>query len=414
MLMPATFATATHSGLVRRSNEDSLFAHDPVFAVADGMGGAQAGEIASSMAAAEFEGFVPGTDSTEAELKRLIIHANKRIHELAVSDPSHAGMGTTLTAAVVQGADVILAHVGDSRAYLWRGGTLSQLTEDHSLVGEMVRSGQITEAEAEDHPQRSIITRALGVDSTIEVDTRKTAWEPGDIFLLCSDGLYSMIGDDAIAAVLSNDGDLGSRARELLEQANAAGGRDNITVVLFSPDGSIPGGMGSEPVQAAEASATVSAAPESEPSSKAGRIWRLRHWLGTTPGLIMMGVLLLAVGLTGAWLITRQVYYLGVQGDNLAIYQGLPYNLGPLSLATVYRSSQVKFSELEPFEQDRINRDELQSQSGAITMLNNYVSQVEERQQAADRKAAAAAGTATVKTTTQPAAPAASPAGGAQ
>ncbi|MEK6536898.1 MAG: protein phosphatase 2C domain-containing protein, partial [Actinomycetota bacterium] len=156
--MPATFSTVTHTGLVRKSNEDALFARPPVFAVADGMGGAQAGEVASGMATKAFEWFVPQTKSPEDELTRLIKRINTNIYELAATESSRAGMGTTLTAAVVSSGNVILAHVGDSRAYLWRAGSLTQLTEDHSLVGEMVRSGQISSADAEEHPQRSIIT----------------------------------------------------------------------------------------------------------------------------------------------------------------------------------------------------------------------------------------------------------------
>jgi protein phosphatase len=406
--MPATFATATHTGLVRKSNEDALFARTPVFAVADGMGGAQAGEVASGMATQAFSWFIPQSKSPEAELTRLVSRVNQSIYELAVTDSSRSGMGTTLTAAVIQRGNVSLAHVGDSRAYLWRGGALSQLTVDHSLVGEMVRSGQITPAEAEDHPQRSIITRALGVDSEIEIDTRTLEWQPGDIFLLCSDGLYSMIADEAIASVLARADDLNSSALELVEAANAAGGRDNISVVLFSPDGSVPSGteadldsqMGetgpgeAEPPDLAETSAVA---------AESGRLAWLRRRFNTIPGRIVAGLALSAILLTGAWLITREVYYLGVEGDHVAIYRGIPYDLGPWSLASVYRHSSVKFSDLEPFEQERISRQELQTGSSAEKMLNNYITQANDRQKEADRQAAEEAAKAkAARTTTVP------------
>jgi protein phosphatase len=280
--------------------------------------------------------------------------------------------------------------VGDSRAYLWRAGTLMQLTEDHSLVGEMLRSGQITSAEAEDHPQRSIITRALGVDSEIDIDTRSIDWAPGDVFLLCSDGLYSMVSDEGIAAVLAQGGDLDTSAGELVEAANAGGGRDNISVVLFSPDGARTG-TAAAPATSAEAAS----------GKTRGLLSRLRSWFSTVTGRIGLGVALAVLLLAGGWLLTRKVYYLGVSGDQLAVYQGVPYELGPLSLSTLYRGSEVMYGDLQPFEQERVSRKELQTQSGAETMLANYTAQYEERKSQADRKAAEDA--ARARTSTQPA-----------
>lgn len=401
--------------MVRRSNEDALFARAPVFAVADGMGGAQAGEVAAGMAARAFEGFVPQTKSPEEALTGLITRVNGDIYALAVADAARAGMGTTLTAAVVRGGSVIIAHVGDSRAYRWRGGALTQLTEDHSLVGEMLRSGRISAAEAEDHPQRSIITRALGVDPEIEVDTQTLAWAPGDIFLLCSDGLYSMVPDDAIAAMLTRGDDLSVDARALVEAANAAGGHDNISVVLFSPDGSVPADSGADP--SAQTSKIMAAGAggvdptrgrDADPARGAeapttpaptGLVTRFRNRLSTTSGFVFIGLVLTAVLLAGAWFATRQVYYLGVEGDHVAIFRGVPYVLGPWPLSNLYRASAVKLSELEPFEQERINRQELQSRSDAEKMLDNYSVQARERKEEADRKAAEDAQRA--KTTTQ-------------
>ncbi|MCL4472331.1 MAG: Stp1/IreP family PP2C-type Ser/Thr phosphatase [Actinobacteria bacterium] len=402
--MPPTFATATHTGLVRRSNEDSLFARTPVFAVADGMGGAQAGEVASGMAAQAFEWFAPQDKSPEQELARLIAKVNAGIHELAVSDPALAGMGTTLTAAVIRGEDVALAHVGDSRAYLWRQGALTQLTEDHSLVGEMVRSGQLTSAEAEEHPQRSIITRALGVDPEVQVDTMSVPWSPGDIFLLCSDGLHSMIPDTAIAAVLARGEDLRAGARELIKAAIAAGGRDNISLVLFSPDGSVAGETGSEPGSQTGKLRLDGSGPETFEAAEAKAppgtaVGRIRAWLTTIPGRIVTGMALAVILLAGGWLVSRQLYYVGVEGDNVVIYRGVPYNLGPWSLSGIYRKSPVKYSELQPFEQDRVDQAEIQTQGGAETMLDNYSAEARQKKQEADRKAAEAAQTSTTPQT---------------
>lgn len=394
--MPATFATATHTGLVRKSNEDSLFARPPVFVVADGMGGAQAGEVASGIAVGAFEGYVPQSKSPEDELKRVIAGVNVNIYELAASEASRSGMGTTLTAAVVRGGSVSIAHVGDSRAYLWRGGNLTQLTEDHSLVGEMVRSGQITSEEAEGHPQRSIITRALGVDPAVEIDTRTLEWKPGDLILLCSDGLYSMVDDEAIASVMARGDNLYVSAWTLVEAANAGGGRDNISVVLVSPDGSVESGLGADtaqtsaPVQGGAQAAGMASAHSVTPAPPEGFFARIKRWLASVPGRITIGLALVVLILSAAWFITRQVYYLGVEGDHVVIYRGVPYDLGPLSLSSLYRNSVITFSDMEPFEQDRVLKGELQSKSSAETMLDNYSTQARERKQEADRLAAEA------------------------
>src|ERR1044072_8334330 len=226
-------ATRTDTGRQRNANEDSLFVRAPIFVVADGMGGAQAGEVASKAAAEGFDGELPGSppEPPERTLRETIAAANREIHGLARTDPSRAGMGTTITAAIVNaaGEEVGIGHVGDSRAYRLRGGKIERLTRDHSLVEEMRRKGQITEAQAEDHPQRSIITRALGPEPDVEVDVQTVAAAPGDVFLLCSDGLTTMLDDDRIARLLAGASSLDAAVRALVDEANRAGGRDNIT-----------------------------------------------------------------------------------------------------------------------------------------------------------------------------------------
>ncbi|MHB1390858.1 MAG: Stp1/IreP family PP2C-type Ser/Thr phosphatase [Thermoleophilia bacterium] len=381
--MPITFATATDTGRVRRTNEDSFFARPPVFAVADGMGGAQAGEVASAMATGAFENFLPANDQPQPELARLIERANQDIYEYSTSDAGHAGMGTTITAASVIGDAVVIAHVGDSRAWMLRDGKLSRLTEDHSLVAEMIRGGQLTEAEAADHPQRSIITRALGVEPTVAVDTISVDWQASDIFLLASDGLYGMVPESGIETILARTSDLNAAAAELVAAANAGGGKDNITVVLFSPDGFVAGEVGTAKMvgEDLDGSAPGQTAPDQTRASL-GR--RLRARLFSLTGKIMIGVVLAALVLGGAWTATRYAYYVGVEGDTVSLYQGLPYSLGPLSLSQPYRDSFVNFNDLESFEQDRVSRQEIQSRASAETMLDNIIAAD------GDRKAAAA------------------------
>ena len=199
------------------------------------MGGAQAGEVASRLAAAAFEEGAAAIRGEEG-VATVVRAANAKIFERAVHDPAVAGMGTTATVAVVDGAaaTVTFAHVGDSRAYLYRNGVLEQLTTDHSLVGELVRSGRLTEDEAAVHPHRSVITRALGTDADVEVDTLTLEAAPGDLVLLCSDGLSAMVRDEEIVRLLgSADGAPRESAEALVSAANAAGGEDNVTVVLF-------------------------------------------------------------------------------------------------------------------------------------------------------------------------------------
>ena len=229
-------ATAvTDTGRRRMRNEDAFVFEPPLFAIADGMGGARAGEIAAGIAAAALKdsrSAVTDEDSLEA----VIEEANRRVWERSVADPGTSGMGTTVTAAYVDAAQdrVIFGQVGDSRAYRLRGETLVQVTTDHSLVAELVRSGVLTPEEAERHPQRSAITRAVGTESDIEADVFAVPAELEDLYLLCSDGLTDMLGADEIAAtILGADRDPVAAADALVTAANANGGDDNITVVLF-------------------------------------------------------------------------------------------------------------------------------------------------------------------------------------
>ena len=231
----SAYAGTSDTGRKRRRNEDSYVIAPPLFAVADGMGGAQAGEVASGLAAGALE--ESGADGGgERRVIELIQEANRRVHERATTDATTAGMGTTITAALVEpDGRVVFGHVGDSRAYMLRNDRLEQLTDDHTLVAELVRRGELSPGEAEVHPQRSVITRALGTDPDVDVDTFAIEAQPGDVYLICSDGLSSMVDGGDIEEILRRHrNDLAAASKALIQAANRGGGEDNITAVLFA------------------------------------------------------------------------------------------------------------------------------------------------------------------------------------
>ena len=252
----AGFAGATDPGRRRRRNEDAYVIDPPLFAVADGMGGAQAGEVASKLAAGAVK-------ARGADVESLVQEANRRVHQRSLEDPNTFGMGTTLTVAAVEDGVVSIGHVGDSRAYLVRDGNLEQLTEDHSLVGELMRSGKLSPEEAGSHPQRSMITRALGTDPDVDVDIFAVEPRAGDLFLLCSDGLTSMVDDREILRLIGEKrGDLQSLVKALIKAANKGGGEDNITVIAFEIDDEDPA------APELEDTAVVAAPSEPEPGDE--------------------------------------------------------------------------------------------------------------------------------------------------
>ena len=232
-----TAAGRTDVGQVRQGNEDALLIRDGLFAVADGMGGHVAGEVASATALEQVEGLdgrvYQDADAAISALRTAVVEANHTVSQLAEEHPEYRGMGTTLTAALVEGRRLHVAHVGDSRAYLLRDGQLRQLTDDHTLVQHLVDEGQITASEAETHPQRSIITRAIGIGAEVEVDTITVDLRAGDQLLLCSDGLTGVIDDDRISELLCTDDPPQAIVDQLVQEANDGGGPDNITVVLL-------------------------------------------------------------------------------------------------------------------------------------------------------------------------------------
>ncbi len=378
-------AYGSDTGRQRTANEDSYFASAPLYGVADGMGGAQAGEVASKIAADLFETAERREgEPAEAFLRRIAEEANARIHALAEHDSSRSGMGTTLTALLVDGDDVAVAHVGDSRAYLFRDGELRMLTSDHSLVEELRRQGRISDEQAEDHPQRSIITRALGPEAEVDVDTMSFNARPGDVFLLCSDGLTTMVKDDGIAAVLAEAPTLDDAVDRLVEAANEAGGRDNITAVAARLEGAEEAAAGVE-------GATLIGPSAEEAGLSAERVAAARtrqaqrdresvevpgpsRWK-TAAKVLAVLVVIAGIGVA-AVLGARQVYFLGIdEGGRVTLYRGLPYDL-PLGIelySEVY-SVPVQAESIPVDRRDSLTDHDLRSRDDAVSLLDDLES----------------------------------------
>jgi protein phosphatase len=390
----------TDTGRQRRDNEDSAYVHAPVFVVADGMGGAQAGEVASRMAIETFEEGLPASGAPEARLAELVRSANHRIYDHSRVDQGRAGMGTTLTAAFLDDAHLAIAHVGDSRAYLFRDGELTRLTQDHSLVDELVRQGKLTEEQAAEHPQRSIITRALGPEPEVEVDTWTYPVRAGDVLLLCSDGLTSMISEERVGEILLSAATLQQAADRLIEEANEAGGRDNITVVLSrfeeAEDGAetdhptmvgargravkapAAGAAAAAPAASASAPAAPAAAPPAGRSARrrmprrapvAGAP-RQRRFAKPVAALVAVVIVLALIG-AGGYLASRQLYFIGTNAQGIVtIYRGFPYQLpAGIRLYETYTVSGVPASLVPSDRRNQFFNNQLRSQSQALNLV---------------------------------------------
>ena len=373
MLRVSQHSERTDTGRQRQANEDSFLVREPLFVVADGMGGAQAGEVASMTAVQAFESGLPPGDP-EAALQESISLANRTIHNQAHTDASLAGMGTTITAAAVnpEAETIVIGHVGDSRAYRLRDGILQRLTRDHSLVEEMRRRGQITEAQAEDHPQRSIITRALGPEAEVEADIQSVPSAPGDIFMLCSDGLTTMLGDERIKELLMGATTLEAATNALVDEANRAGGRDNITVVLFQvedPEHPLaePGEQPTLISPASRRAATGDGAVTGVPH---------RRRTGGIALRLALGLAVLAVVAGGLFFASRQVWFLGTDSaGRVALYQGLPYDL-PFGLEMYQEkySTAVQTGELSTQRQESVTGHSLRSKDDATSLIEDIES----------------------------------------
>ena len=298
----------TDTGRRRPHNEDTFVCDPPLFAVADGVGGAQAGEIASRLAATTLEERRRDAFGEET-LAELIREANDRIYQHALTDPAVAGMGTVVTALLVDevGGTVAVGHVGDSRAYRSRNGSLEQLTPDHSLVGELVRAGRLSTEEAEQHPHRSVITRAVGTEPAVDVDTFTVGAEPGDLYLICSDGLTDIVRDEQIAELIqAAESDPDAAAEALVAAANQAGGIDNITVVLFEILEGEPLPL-PEPTIEPDADTAEQALPVVEPEAVTA-VPVQRHGAGSGGRWLALAVILLTAAIAALviwWSLTR-------------------------------------------------------------------------------------------------------------
>ncbi len=338
--MRLSAGAATHRGRVREKNEDAVFVGRAVFGVADGLGGHRAGEVASRLAVeclAELER-VGGT------LEGCFREANRRIIRAAAESGDLKGMATTLTAVAVGDGYMDLAHVGDTRAYLYRAGTLTRLTTDHTLVQDMVDAGGLSEEEAERHPQRSVLLRALGVEERLEVDRARIPLQEGDRILLCSDGLTSVVSEEEIAGVLAGVGEPRAAAQVLVERANAAGGPDNVSVVVVDVKEAGRARSG-EARDWATAFARVAAGRRvTPPLPRRKRRWRK-----------ILAVLVLGVVVGGAaWQVVRNQYFVGVWEGKLAVYSGVPQSLLGRRLARLVEVTTLPLEEVDPMYRRKV------------------------------------------------------------
>jgi protein phosphatase len=361
-------------GRLRNINEDSFVVDDrlALYAVADGMGGHRAGEVASATALEALRAAVAGGKALDA----AIVIANSAVFSKAATDRELSGMGTTLTAVAIVGeATLLIGHVGDSRAYRIRDGAITQLTEDHSLVEELVRDGRISPEEAEVHPQRAIITRALGIDPEVEVDLYTVEARTGDRILICSDGLSGMIRDEEVLRLSLTETDPRLAADRLVDAANEAGGEDNITVVLIDvldappPTAPDPEALATAslprtpvPVAAPEAPAVEAAAPRRSRARSLGGLL-----LFVLPVVAIIGI---AVGAVDYY--AHHTYYVGFKGDRVVVYQGVPGGILGWK-PTVDQTTDLRRSQLTSAAIDQIHN----SGKGSLDRANQFVANLE-------------------------------------
>jgi protein phosphatase len=379
MTLSWRYAAASDVGLLREGNEDSAFAGNHLLAVADGMGGHAAGEVASAAVIAALEQLdelgVNAGDPQEA-LRDAVEEANTTLRDMVAADSELQGMGTTVTAVLNDGTYTWLAHVGDSRAYLLRDGALRQVTRDHTFVQQLVDEGRIAPEDVSTHPQRNLITRALDGRRPVELDLERLDLMPGDRLLLCSDGLSGIVSDESLEEVLRGNDDPDAAVHRLIDLALRGGGHDNITCIVAdavedaAPEGAIVAGAASNgaanaaPATTPEDSPARRAAmlrtkrkpqPEREPDdvdtrARARGIRRRR-----TLVVVVIAAILTGAGASAGWAWVQRQYYVGVSGDDVVIYRGVSGSLAGIDLAHVHAHASLPVTTLPEFERKRVH-----------------------------------------------------------
>lgn len=382
-------AAVSHVGKIRANNQDSGYAGQQLFVVADGMGGHAGGDVASAIALKRIidtDRQYASANDAEFALHAALIAANSLLAETVFEHPELTGMGTTVSAVLRAGDKLAMAHIGDSRIYLLRDGELKQITADHTFVQRLVDSGRITPEEAAVHPRRSVLMRVLGdVDASPEIDTAILDVRPHDRWLLCSDGLSSYVSDDKIAAILSHASGAKDTAERLVKESLDHGAPDNVTVIIVDIDDS--GSSASIP-SVIVGSAALPLSFDTDNGRKALRLPTLllhplkstqhedSHFepesdeyldeliledkrrarnrrIGWLVGTLVAVVLIVAALIAGyRW--TQSLYYVGAEGKTVAIYQGIQQNIGPISMHSVYEQTSIRLDQLPSYNREQV------------------------------------------------------------
>jgi len=378
MALALRYAARSDTGLIRAINEDSGYAGPRLLVVADGVGGHAAGEVASSVAVASLSVLdedSPGGDLL-GRLSSAVTKANKHLSDMVQGDPDLSGMGTTLTALLRAGARFGMVHVGDSRCYLLRGEDLQQITKDHTFVQALVDDGRITAEEADNHPQRNLITNSLDGREDIDLDLSVRETRVGDRYLLCSDGLSGVVSEETLRDTLVREADTEVAVEQLVELALKGGGPDNITVIVADvvevetkPPSAVPVTVGAAAegviqrsrgdTPAGKAAALRPPEPEQPEHEQDGQDGGLPPGGGRrrTVLLALLLALLLGGGAVGAYVWSQTQYYVGAQGDRVAIFQGLTQDVGPLRTSRLYRAEDVALADLPAYQRVRVRDD---------------------------------------------------------
>jgi PPM family protein phosphatase len=373
MALALRFAARSDIGLLREGNEDSGYAGPRLLVLADGMGGHAAGEVASSVAVAmlaSLDDDSPGPDILD-RLSSAVQDANNHLRDMVLGDPDLEGMGTTLTALLRAGSRFGLVHIGDSRCYLLRGDQLQQITKDHTFVQTLVDDGRITAEEASHHPQRNVIVRALDGREDVELDLSIREAKAGDRYLLCSDGLSDVLSEETLRDTLAGADTPDHAAEQLVELALRGGGPDNITAIVADVV-DVDAGPSATPVtvgaaaegpvrrSTADSSAAKAAAlaprPLADPYDGDADEGHPRHWGRRIAALVLLLALLVGGG-AGAWAWSQQQYYVGAANQQVAIYRGLPQDVGPIKTSRLYRSEDIPLEDLPTYQRERVRSE---------------------------------------------------------